>query len=67
MTDFPNNWWNEFDTLGEEEVSKRLGKAVWDAHKQVAARQWLEALEAGKARMQRWNQLMRKLSQRQED
>jgi hypothetical protein len=46
---FPEGWWKEFEELGEDDVRKRLGAVVWDAHKQVAARQWLEAREAAKA------------------
>jgi hypothetical protein len=46
---FPNEWWKEFEGLGEDDVRKRLGAVVWDGHKQVAARQWLEAREAAKA------------------
>jgi len=49
MTNFPTDWWIEFDALGEEEVRKRLGAVVWDSYKQVAARQWLEAREAAKS------------------
>src|SRR5215469_8803786 len=45
MTDFPTDWWNEFEALGEDDVRKRVGAVVWDAHKLVAARQWLEARE----------------------
>jgi hypothetical protein len=48
MTDFPTDWWKEFDALGEDDVRKRLGAVVWDGTKQVAARQWLEAREAAK-------------------
>jgi hypothetical protein len=47
---FPNEWWNEFEALGEDDVRKRLGAVVWDAHKQVAARQWLEGREAARLR-----------------
>jgi hypothetical protein len=49
MTDFPTDWWKEFDALGEDDVRKRVGAIVWDGMKQVAARQWLEAREAAKA------------------
>ena len=48
MTDFPTDWWKEFDALGEDDVRKRLGAVVWDGTTQVAARQWLEAREAAK-------------------
>jgi hypothetical protein len=48
MTDFPTDWWKEFEDLGEDDVRKRLGAVVWDGTKQVAARQWLEAREADK-------------------
>ena len=49
MTNFPTDWWNEFDALGEEEVHKCLAQLVWDTYKQIAARQWLAAREAVKA------------------
>jgi hypothetical protein len=48
MPDFPTDWSNEFDALGEDEVRKRVAGGVWDAHKLVAARQWLEGREAAK-------------------
>src|SRR5262245_32007275 len=48
MPDFPTDWWNEFEALGEDDVRKRVGAVVGDARKLVAARQWLEAREAAK-------------------
>jgi hypothetical protein len=34
--------WHEFETLGQEEVRKRLAASIWSEEKSALARQWLE-------------------------
>ena len=40
--------WNEFETLDEEDVRKRLGQHIWSEEKERLARLWLEANSEGR-------------------
>lgn len=47
----------EFETLGVDEVRKRVTVSLWDADKLKAAREWLDEKEHGEDRAYRAEQL----------
>jgi hypothetical protein len=54
MNDPHETRWKEFETLGEEEVRKRLGAHMFGEDKERLARQWIEyrdSLDSSAARL----------------
>jgi hypothetical protein len=46
MPDVHDVRWQEFETLGEVEVRKRLAAHIWSEEKEALARQWIEWRES---------------------